>query len=166
MTREERIKAMGEGPWVDEPDHVAWRSAHGYPCILHRALHASDKGGGHWCGYVGVPPGHPWHGQPMDSSFDGPEQPRVHGGITYAEPCNGHICHVPEPGESDDVFWLGFDAAHAGDLQPLTQKLLRDLRHDADVFMRDDVYRDMAYMRAQCECLADQAVRAASEAAP
>lgn len=162
LTGEARRGAIGDGPWLDEPDRVEFR-AHGLPCILNRVLNAKG-GGGHWCGYVGVPPGHPWHGQRLDDAgLDGPDID-VHGGITYAEPCAGEICHVPEPGESDDVWWLGFDACHAGDLQPSTRKLLRDLGHeDPSPFVRRaDVYRDVEYMRAETEALAAQAARAAN----
>jgi hypothetical protein len=67
----------------------------------------------HNCGYCGVPPGHPLHGGKGDEL-------EVHGGITYSAPCqvDGPICHVPLPGEPDDVFWLGYDCGHAFDIQP------------------------------------------------
>lgn len=165
MTREERIRAMGEGPWVDEPDHLEFR-AHGLPCIVHRALHfgpdGRNQGGGHWRGYVGVPPGHPWHGKKLDQEHC--DEIDVHGGITYASLCHGHICHVPAPGEPDDVWWLGFDASHHRDLQPATRQLLREIGH-LDDFHRVDVYRNLEYMRGECEQLAAQAVRRA-QAAP
>ena len=28
------------------------------------------------------------------------------------------ICHIPDQGEPDDVWWLGFDCLHGGDLAP------------------------------------------------
>src|SRR5215510_304522 len=31
-----------------------------------------------------------------------------------------HICHTPSPGEPDNVWWLGFDCCHLGDLYPKT----------------------------------------------
>ena len=64
----------------------------------------------------------------------------VHGGLTYAGECSGSICHVPKPGEPDNVFWFGFDCAHAYDLSPATQAFYRErgisLSRDGD-----DVYR-------------------------
>jgi hypothetical protein len=156
LTRDERVAMLGEGPWIEEPDRVEWR-AHGLPCLLVRAMY-SGGGGGQWCGYVGVPPGHPWHGRALDDEVG--HDIDVHGGVTYAAPCQGAVCHVPAPGEPDDVWWLGFDAAHAFDLQPGTRKLLADLDMPADL-RRGDTYRDVAYMRAECERLAEQAVRAA-----
>lgn len=116
----------GDGPWQTEPDHEMWYDeATGLPCIAHR--HPSA---GHWCGYVGVYPGHPLHGRDYDqcprggcedtycdhsasSVLDG-----AHGGLTYAKGCEGAVCHVPREGESHDVWWFGFDCAHSGDLSP------------------------------------------------
>jgi hypothetical protein len=80
----------------------------GLPCLM---IQAAEHG--HWCGYVGVPPGHPLHGHHYDVVND---HLNVHGGMTYSGRCQGHICHEPRPGEADDVWWLGFDFAHAGDL--------------------------------------------------
>ena len=52
----DKLAKWGAGPWVDEPDHVTFVSS-GYPCILHRNHF------GAWCGYVGIPSGHPFHGK-------------------------------------------------------------------------------------------------------
>lgn len=131
----------GVGPWVDEPDRVEWKSAGGLPCLIVR-----NAACGHLCGYVAVPPGHPMHGRGTD---DERLDLDVHGGITYAAACRGDVCHVPAPGEPDDVWWIGFDAAHAGDAIPLTDRLCPKL-------MAVSTYRDVAYMRAECEGLAAQ----------
>jgi hypothetical protein len=96
----------GPGPWQDEPSRAEWRHA-GLPCIAHRG------GGGAWCGYVGVPPGHPAHGKEYDDV-----EVDVHGGLTYAQACAGCVCHVARPGESDALHWFGFDCCHAHDAAP------------------------------------------------
>ncbi len=57
---------------------------------------------GHWCGYAAIEPGHPWHGRHYD---DVPAE--AHGGLTYSDRCTGSVCHVPKPGEPDDVWWIG-----------------------------------------------------------
>lgn len=108
------------GPWHDEPDDRAeWRHA-GFPCLVVRGP------AGAWCGYVGVPPGHPAHAagyydvRVVDDE-GAATYPDVHGGLTYAARCQGeggHICHVPQAGEPDDVWWLGFDCNHAADCSP------------------------------------------------
>jgi hypothetical protein len=62
-------------------------------------LPGSSTGWG--CGYVGVPPGHPWHGL-------GEPNVQIHGGITWSD---SHL-----PGEPPDGnWWIGFDTAHGGD---------------------------------------------------
>ena len=131
----------GDGPWQTEPDHVAFEHV-GFPCIIHRV----DSHGG-LCGYVAVPPGHPWHGREDDL-----EGVSVHGGITYGAPCFGSICHVPKPGEPDDVWWLGFDMAHSGDYSPA--QAMYGLRFERNAW---ESYKTIDYVRAECERLAEQA---------
>lgn len=149
------------GPWTDEPDHVEFRHE-GLPCILHRS-----PASGAWCGYVGVPPGHPWHGLGYDYV-----DADAHGGLTYADACRGPVCHVPAPGEPDDVWWLGFDCAHAGDFAPMLSALVAAVGRPRRPYVHEkalafeaanprsiavDVYRDVAYVRRETEALAEQA---------
>lgn len=160
FTRDYKLEHFGEGPWLDEPDRVEWRH-HGYACLARR------NNLGVWCGYVAMPPSHPWHGKdysaPWDSEYEHklPGYPesldavRVHGGLTYAAACAGEICHVPEPGESDAVWWFGFDCGHCEDYAPGLQQLART-REFADLH-RGLTYRDLSYVRREVESLADQA---------
>ncbi len=100
------------GPWDTETEDKAEFSHGGFPCLLVRGP------AGAWCGYVGVPPGHYAHGKGYDD--DSLDHVRVHGGLTYSDGCQvgGRICHVPALGEPDDVWWLGFDCNHSGDVSP------------------------------------------------
>jgi hypothetical protein len=145
------------GPWDNEPDKVQWRDeATGLPCLIVRATL------GHLCGYVGVPPGHPWHGVEADAVRVGDEWPNVHGGLTFAEGCQGgdparSVCHVPDEGEPDDVWWLGFDCAHLGDLTCLDTPAAYRFESPAG-----DIYRDLAYVTAETGRLAAQAKAAIS----
>jgi hypothetical protein len=134
------------GPWDTEADLLRFES-HGLPCLILR-----HRGSGHLCGYVAVPPGHPWHGVDFSSFADRDysRDPEVHGGVTFAERCAGFVCHVPKPGEPADVWWLGFDAAHHGDAGPSDRS-----------WRSGGAYRDIDYMRAECESLAEQARKAA-----
>lgn len=143
-----------DGPWRTEPDRLQWVHA-GYACLMvrHPAL-------GHWCGYVGVDRTHPDYGK---SSEDPDVQ--VHGGLTYAAPCRDNICHVPAPGMPDDVWWFGFDCAHWQDLSPNILglnaktsriKLSSALREIQERHLEVDVYRDVEYVKRECEGLADQ----------
>lgn len=125
-----------KGEWDTEPDRVDFIHS-GFSCMLIRNLH------GNWCGYVGVPSTHSAHGKDYDDvNVD------VHGGLTYADKCRGHICHVPEPGMPDDVWWLGFDTAHSGDLSP--SEYLN--------FGEDDgtTYKNVEYARNETAQLAEQ----------
>lgn len=135
-----RKKKWAAGPWQEEPDRVEWRSRSGLPCLIVRN-HL-----GALCGYVGVPPGHPLHGQnygdvPLDA----------HGGLTYSDKCRAGICHLPAPGEPDAVWWFGFDCGHAWDMVPGVPKLLR--------FAKDWTYRDVAYVTHEVNQLAEQIER-------
>ena len=135
------------GPWDTEPDKMQWRDkATGLPCLMVRGPM------GALCGYVGVSPGHPCYGKHYDDCHDAHENISVHYGLTFAGKCqNGPedmaICHRVEPGESDDVWWLGFDCAHSYDFAPGTGFIPRLYRQ---------TYRDVSYVKAQCKQLAQQ----------
>lgn len=139
---------MQPGPWNLEPNRIAFEHA-GFQCIILRAPR------GHLCGYVAVPPGHPWHERDYrDIDVE------VHGGLTFVSHCQGDpesgICHVAKPGEPDNVWWVGFDCAHIDDISP-------------GYFMQPDptwdeaTYKDVAWVRAETCRLADQAVQAVVE---
>jgi hypothetical protein len=131
------------GPWDDEPDKVQWPDeATALPCLIVRNHY------GALCGYVGVPPDHPWHGKHYD---DDAVMVDVHGGLTFSNSCSEEaeddsICHMPAPGEPDNVWWFGFDCAHHGDFVPMLR----------DSFAANDCYRDRAYVEDQCCALAAQ----------
>ena len=128
------------GPWDGEPDKAQWiDEATGFDCLMVRNQF------GALCGYVGLPPDHPLHGQDYNDV-----DAHVHGGLTFAGPCmegapeDQGVCHVPEAGRPDKVWWLGFDCAHAGDWAP-------DLSRYGN-----DTYRTFDYVQHQCAVLAGQ----------
>lgn len=146
------------GPWSDEPDKAQWvDDATGLDCLIVRNRL------GALCGYVGVPPGHPWHGK--DYGNEALWNIDVHGGLTFADACqegkeDGYgICHVPEPGRPAKVWWFGFDCAHAGDLVPG----MADSAAEIQVLRERDVYRDFDYVRAEVAQLAKQLAEAKAE---
>lgn len=149
-------QTWGPGPWQDEPDRVEWRTENTprLACLIVRSP------SGALCGYVGVPEGHPWHGKHSnDVDAD------CHGGLSYSGPCQegGKICHVPQAGESETVWWLGFDCAHSCDVRPGDCALYdgaglgRLLRGSEDY----SSYKSIAYVRKEVERLALQAQRVA-----
>lgn len=148
--------AWPRGPWDDEPDKVQWIDpATGLDCLIHRGP------GSALCGYVGLPPGHKFHGKDYDEvtvyDDDYRSTPSVHGGLTFADSCSteertdgGGICHIPAPGRPADVWWLGFDCAHSGDLSPGVKGL------DSC-----GMYRGLAYVKREVTALAQQLAEAA-----
>ena len=133
------------GEWDDEPDKAQWTDETGFPCLAVR--HGTS---GHWCGYVGLPYGHPRHGHSYDEMYD----LDVHGGLTFSGPCDFSeddskgVCHVPDEGEYYDLWWLGFDCAHFGDLSPGMLQYGFPF-HDAE-------YRTLEFVKAECGRLANQ----------
>lgn len=148
------------GPWDDEPDKAQWiDEATGLDCLIVRGPV------GALCGYVGVPPEHPWHGKGYGGCLNAdcteefcwshsPEAAiSVHGGLTFSDSCQEGaedgpgICHVPEPGRPANVWWFGFDCAHAFDLAPLM------IQYGPNP---GDVYRHFEYVQRECADLAKQ----------
>jgi hypothetical protein len=150
-------KAQGwpSGPWDDEPDKMQWPDpATGLPCLAVR--HPSS---GHWCGYVGVPEAHPWHGKGYNDTMD----VEVHWELTFAASCqpgsdeSKGVCHVPAPGEPSHVWWFGFDCAHLLDFSPRDRKLEIELGYPFQI----NADRSLAYVQQECASLAAQLKKAA-----
>jgi hypothetical protein len=80
----------GDGPWLTEPDLIEWRmEGCSYPLIMRRG------GSGQLCGYVGVPPEHPFHRRTVG-----------YPGVNFAGPCNDRFAPT---GEAPTCWWFGFD---------------------------------------------------------
>lgn len=133
----------GEGDWQNEVDKCQWTDeATGLPCLIVRNHY------GALCGYVGVTEGHPF----FDISYEQTENYlNVHGGITFTGFCQKDniehgICHIPDPGQSDRVFWFGFDCAHYYDLTPAARLPT----------WGQQTYRDIEYVQDQVRSLALQ----------
>jgi hypothetical protein len=147
--------SWGPGEWQEEPDKRQWNDAiTGLVCLAVRHPRM-----GQWCGYVGVPEGHPFYGKSYEEVDTRLE---VHGGITFAGGCQEDkehgICHIPQPGQPDTVWWFGWDAAHAGDLMPGSAALIRTYEETAefaDAWPKDE-YRNLAYVVEECALLAVQ----------
>jgi hypothetical protein len=137
-------KEWGDGPWQNEPDRLEFKS-HGFDCLIQRV-----EWSGHLCGYVAVPEGHPYFGKNYN---DVPAE--AHGGLTYSEHCNGHICHKADEG-SPEVWWLGFDCAHGGDLIPSSRALDRAMGWRPGFRSTYDTYKTIEYVKRHVEQLAEQ----------
>lgn len=151
------------GEWDGEPDKMQWRDEPtGLPCLIVRGPL------GALCGYVGVAESHPWHGKSYgaelgecnkdcgdDYHFGHSIDSRisVHGGLTFSDRCSPGedesrgICHVPDAGEPDHVWWFGFDCAHHGDWVPGV-----DRRYGSF----DGWYKNISYVQREVALLAAQ----------
>lgn len=162
------------GPWDGEPDGAIEFEHKGLPCMLHRGPL------GAWCGYVGLPAGHPWFGKNCSDRVPFTDAMRARMTSIDHVSVLGLFCEALVPGEEgtmqldcavrvhggvtyardrepfgkpDGRWGLGFDCSHSGDLvPPLARTLL----------FRGDTYRDIAYARAEAEQLAEQALEAAA----
>lgn len=120
------------GPWDEEPDAVSWVSVAGLPCEMRRNVR------GEWWGYVGASPEHSvW--TYADCKLE------VHGGANDLGGSERFDWNPPFP---PGLRWLGFDCGHVDDLAPRE----RDLQFGS----RKPAYRDLPYVRAECESLAHQ----------
>lgn len=141
-----------KGPWKEEPDRVEWRYKD-YPCLIVRGPM------GALCGYAAVTDKHPYYG--VDCGDYDKVQVDVHGGVTYADRCAGHICHVPKDGETDNVWWLGFDCSHYGDFLPVRYSKEMQMLGPSWTKGHDlDTYRDIGYVKKEVESLVDQLIEA------
>lgn len=150
-----------EGPWKNEPDRISWVDPKtGYDCLIKR-----NKNSGILCGYVAIKKNHPLYGKSYNNvdDYDNALYIKVHGGLTYANACDGDpefgICHLTK--DNDEEWWFGFDCHHAGDLHPyyfLTKELIKKLGIPPIIYLWDqgNVYRDIAYVTAEVESLAYQ----------
>lgn len=151
--------SWGDGPWQDEPDRVEFIDpTTGLTCLLLRA----NPRLGHWCGYVAVPPGHRLHSVDYDEAPEATHY-AAHRGLTFSGPCRDRddrpkreqVCHVPAPGELDDVWWFGFDCGHGGtDYIPGLVATRPPLLDALERWPAGEAYRDVAYVTGRCRALA------------
>lgn len=167
-------EGWGDGPWMSEEDKYVWvDSETDLDCMIVR------NGVGALCGYVGVSDTHPWFGLGYDTrTCDEPEYDEddnyvycehrvgsliaVHGGLTFAAGCQeegkreSSVCHIPQTGRPSEIWWFGFDCAHAGDFCPAMDARMPDsLKYPR---ITGERYRDVQYVIQQIQMLAKQLV--------
>lgn len=133
------------GPWHDEPDRIDWVDPPtGVPCMMRR----NDFGA--WCGYVAIPPTHPWVNLSRDEMSP---SPHCHGGLTFKDhwedwkPENGDRYRDADIGTT--LPWIGFDCHHGFDLGPALS---------SDHSDENRVYRDVQYVTAEVVHLAQHVI--------
>lgn len=154
--RQFKLKFMGYGDWIDEPDWVKFEYV-GFNCLIARVVkrepYANEEAyfGGHLCGYIFLPDNHPLHGKPIDEiDLD------CHGGITWSE-------------LTDEGCMIGFDCGHSMDLIP-TMEQQRCTRGGFIDFIKipeeykklslfNPTYKNLSFCIKECKKLAKQAAK-------
>jgi len=128
-------------PWEYEPDLYEW-TYRGVECIARRNMQT-----GSWCGYVDLPREvwEKFYLLKLNLTNTLEEIINVHGGVTYAE-----------NSLDKDAFRVGFDCTHVGDKMP---KMFNAETAMAKKLVEDEVYRDLAFVIAECESMVDQILR-------
>lgn len=134
-----------DGPWMTEPDYAFWNMTYQGKTMKCFALRHDVTG--HWCGYAGVTEGDPLYGVGYPYIED---EVYCHGGLTFAG-----VIDVTET----NVWWIGFDCCHAGDVSPGLDAVLSGSGHQPiHVQGHKDVYRTFAYVQLQALAVAMQLI--------
>ena len=132
----------GPGPWQDEPDKVAWVDPDtGLDCMAKRHERLGDP-------YLRAEAERHPHG---DRAWLLKRLERQ-GGMAFEEWVEDQrphrVCHVPPPGQPEEVWWFGFDCAHLGDHSPGVNGSFPS--------PADDEYRSLFYVERRVAELACQ----------
>lgn len=134
--------------YVPEPPLKVWES-HGLACQV-RA-----NGIGYNCGYVHLPPTHPWFRKKYSECLVAGCEAEWHYDCTLASHIDVHG-GVTFAGEMwDGEWWVGFDCAHSGDA--CSPEYLRKMRKQgSDYGYEDGLYWDVDMVARETESLAEQ----------
>jgi len=98
-------------------------------------------------GYVGLPKGHKFYGKGYD---DIGQEIDCHGGLTFT----GHWDDDPE------LWWIGFDCAHAWDMTPgIEMRLPLDMQMKISDIDKNVTYKNIEYVRNECKSIVDQLLK-------
>jgi hypothetical protein len=166
------------GPWDEEPDLENLTTAEGFDALVFRT-----SWNGSFCGYVGVPPSHPWYGKEYGAAVKMTEKqakepvdidrvsvislfmmaasdtdPDDEASIDCIIRVHGGLTYSgfgrERFGEKPDFWYFGFDCAHSGDMSPATAS-----RYG---FGLDERYRDIDYVRREIAALSKQLAEVAA----
>lgn len=157
-----KLLRWGYGEWVEEADDVLYFDR-GFRCLAHRVgiWEGPNKDhlfGGHLCGYIMIPEGHPWHGKHYDTI-----ECEVHGGLTFSEEIEyKDLIKMPFKVTG---YWIGFDCAHYNDIIPssklLHEKMAQELRANfptARSSIFEPTYKNIEFVKGEIKRMVDQAI--------
>jgi hypothetical protein len=159
----------GPGPWQDEPDRLEWKDERtGLACKIIR-----NTAFGNLCGYVGVPPTHPYSGwdfsdniklTPNDLKDATLEDIGIFDAFVYAMQGGTTRGTIPLGmtlkahwgitfsgqmiNDAAALWWFGFDCGHCDDFSPGLSRAGLHLPHQ--------IYRDIEYVKKEVTALAFQ----------
>ncbi len=132
-SRPDALKALEKlKETMDKEGHMDhWIYHDKYVCRIQRNTF------GDWCGYVGVPAGHPCHGMNYNEVDNDVE---VHGGLTFSELVHNWA--------KDRMWFFGFDCGHAFDINFISIR--------TGMNFPEMTYKDKEYVTAETNKLAKQ----------
>jgi hypothetical protein len=150
FTSGEKLKYLGYGEWVEELDLLIFKykeyKAKIIRIMMQEAFH--HWCGGYLCGYIFIPPKHPWF-QTVDDMYEGlPCQ--VHYGLTYGQFDKDSGCYV-----------IGFDCSHCFDIVPSMELLKKSSYLKKNLTGKfNSTYKNMDFCINECKSMIDQAIDA------
>jgi hypothetical protein len=168
-----------DGPWHKENDIAAWDLPNGLHALIRRNFQ------GAWCGYVGVPPTHPWFGRSYTVKVQ-PDKALLERRVDINEVCVLSLFAAafrgdePEDGlplnlairvhggltwgdyisldeAKKDWWYFGFDCAHSGDYQPGMEQFFSERHRELLKHLnRQEIYRTEEYVRGEVAHLSEE----------
>lgn len=149
-----KLKFMGYGEWIDEPDELEFEYK-GIKCLIVRMLmkepYALEEAyfGGYLCGYIFLPECHPLYGKELaDIDID------CYVEITFSE-------------LSKEGWVIGFACGHLGDIVPTSEhiKKSKELFPTPEVYNKcalfNPTYKNLDFCIKICKEMAKQAAKMA-----
>lgn len=145
FSHEFKLKEFGYGEWLEEPDAIEFFYKETRCAILRSPC-------GNLNGYINVDKAHPW----FEKEFLEIDV-EVHGGLSFSD-------------FMEEEYWVGFDCGHSNDVCPAVEKVLKQREEEMDnplknldnefkealERLRHRTYKNIAYVKSECEHLVDQ----------
>lgn len=162
----ELLKMKGDKDFLPISDNVVIESIGSYKGYEYLVTFTSS---GTRCGYVAIDAEHPFSKSVNEGSYDDVDL-TIHGGVTFAG--REHDAKALLGDNHCDDLWIGFDAAHSGDMQDLeamrlafpnsrlTAFYLENPRHRFEYYA---TVKSLAYMEEECRYLINQVISAKAD---
>lgn len=145
---------LPEGEWLNEPDVIFWTSKdNNLICSIVRNVPY-----GILCGYVGLGSKHPLHGK--DDPYKGLISLGKFSSLDIPDDVMKDLI-------DENLWWLGFDCMHSGDLIPKMQTMLEEFNKylpeskqfdfkNSQFGPKNATYKNVEFVMKKCEIYANQ----------